>query len=452
MFSIKEFTSNERKYKIELYKIDDILWFRAKQIAEMLGYKATKNVIRIHLRNEDIKTFDQLRDKLIDYTNKPRPKTGDYINDIFIKSQCIFTNLNGLKTILIKSTLPNSIDVAKFFNIDVSTIKRSFSEQESMHHIMGSFKNDKYERQYPVGKYRIDLYFIDYKIAIECDEFGHRDYSEEEEKIRTEFITKKLACTWIRFNPNDKNFDISTIINQIVNIRDDIRTKQNFVPINNIKTINIIKPNNFINKKNEIDLNDIDLSNIFKKETNSDDITLDNIEKLEDAEIVKKPKIKKLFKYKPTKEELIKDMSTMIYTEIATKYDVSVVTLIDWRKEYGFKDNMNKDTRPKDLNNKLNRCEKYNHYKGNNIECKICKKIEEYEKIIKNEIIDGNIKENKPTYEQIQKDLDRMPLIWTAKKYNVADETLIYWIKSYKKQLVKDQDINKSVELNESET
>ena len=35
--------------------------------------------------------------------------------------------------------------------------------------------------QYHVDGYRIDLYFPEYKLAIECDEFGHRDRDLEYE-------------------------------------------------------------------------------------------------------------------------------------------------------------------------------------------------------------------------------------------------------------------------------
>jgi very-short-patch-repair endonuclease len=39
---------------------------------------------------------------------------------------------------------------------------------------MDSFRNEEMIEQYTVLKYRIDLYFPRYKLAIECDEH-HRD-------------------------------------------------------------------------------------------------------------------------------------------------------------------------------------------------------------------------------------------------------------------------------------
>ena len=44
--------------------------------------------------------------------------------------------------------------------------------------------------QYSVGSYRVDLYFPDYNLVIECDEHGHKDRNPEKEKKRSDFITK----------------------------------------------------------------------------------------------------------------------------------------------------------------------------------------------------------------------------------------------------------------------
>jgi very-short-patch-repair endonuclease len=70
------------------------------------------------------------------------------------------------------------------------------------------------KRQLYIGKYRVDLYFIDYKLVIECDEFNHQDRDIIEEKKREEYIYS-LGNTIIRYNPNEKNFDLSNILRKI---------------------------------------------------------------------------------------------------------------------------------------------------------------------------------------------------------------------------------------------
>ena len=73
------------------------------------------------------------------------------------------------------------------------------------------------KRQFTIGKYRVDLYFVDYKLVIECDENNHNDRDPENEKIRELYITS-LGNKIIRFNPNEKDFDLSNILREINSI------------------------------------------------------------------------------------------------------------------------------------------------------------------------------------------------------------------------------------------
>lgn len=70
-------------------------------------------------------------------------------------------------------------------------------------------------RQYKVGSYFVDLYIPKINIVVECDEDGHKDRNLTYEHTREEFIKTKLGCEFIRFNPNDTNFDLSEVINKI---------------------------------------------------------------------------------------------------------------------------------------------------------------------------------------------------------------------------------------------
>ena len=70
------------------------------------------------------------------------------------------------------------------------------------------------KRQFNIGKYRADLYFVDYKLVIECDENNHDDRDQENEKIREIYITS-LGNKIIRYNPNEKGFDLSNVLREI---------------------------------------------------------------------------------------------------------------------------------------------------------------------------------------------------------------------------------------------
>ena len=63
--------------------------------------------------------------------------------------------------------------------------------------------------------YRIDLYFHEYKLAIEVDELGHNDRNIDYEIQRQRAIEKELGCVFIRINPDEENFNIFRAINKI---------------------------------------------------------------------------------------------------------------------------------------------------------------------------------------------------------------------------------------------
>jgi very-short-patch-repair endonuclease len=77
---------------------------------------------------------------------------------------------------------------------------------------------EKFEDQFKVGRYYLDLYFPEYKIVVECDENGHADRKPYKERERMDFVNEKLNLTddnWIRYNPDAEDFDISKVIGKI---------------------------------------------------------------------------------------------------------------------------------------------------------------------------------------------------------------------------------------------
>ena len=88
-------------------------------------------------------------------------------------------------------------------------------ENQTIGFIENSYKDIlNIKRQFNIGKYRVDLYFIDYKLIVECDEFNHIDRDEIKEKIREEYILS-LGNKIIRYNPNQKDFDLSNVLREI---------------------------------------------------------------------------------------------------------------------------------------------------------------------------------------------------------------------------------------------
>ena len=91
-------------------------------------------------------------------------------------------------------------------------------EQSIINSIKDTFEEENIQTQYNVLGYRIDLYFYEYKLAIEVDELGNinrniRNINNEIERQKA--LEKELNCVFIRINPDEKDFNIFKEINKI---------------------------------------------------------------------------------------------------------------------------------------------------------------------------------------------------------------------------------------------
>ena len=71
---------------------------------------------------------------------------------------------------------------------------------------MSSFKGENMQTQFNVLSCRTDLYFHDYKLAIDIDENGSTDYEMKRKKA----VEGKLGCKFIRIDPGKQS------LNQII--------------------------------------------------------------------------------------------------------------------------------------------------------------------------------------------------------------------------------------------
>ncbi len=100
----------------------------------------------------------------------------------------------------------------------VAYVKRYMpKETETLDFIHESLQSIvKVERQYQVLTYRIDMYIPDAKLAIECDEQGHKGRDVAYEKQRQQDIETALGCTFLRYNPDDATFRLATLLNAVL--------------------------------------------------------------------------------------------------------------------------------------------------------------------------------------------------------------------------------------------
>jgi very-short-patch-repair endonuclease len=181
---------------------DKAVWFKGCDVATILGYGNSREAMKKHIYVEDKIKFKELMSSCGVTPLNSQPHT-------------IFINEKGLKSLVCKSRMSKSIDLAKLLQIDINNHKYECKESETLRAIMKAFKGENMKEQYAVLDYRLDLYFPTYNLAIECDEFNHKDRCPIKEKDRYDKITKKLNCKWLRFDPDDKDFSIFDVINRI---------------------------------------------------------------------------------------------------------------------------------------------------------------------------------------------------------------------------------------------
>ena len=106
--------------------------------------------------------------------------------------------------------------LADFAGVELHKNTWLCEEQESILNIMTAFEGQTMHTQYNGDLYKIDLSFTKYKLAIECDEFGHLDRNIEYEVKRQKDIKRKLGCMFIQYNPDAKDFNMFKVINRIL--------------------------------------------------------------------------------------------------------------------------------------------------------------------------------------------------------------------------------------------
>ena len=89
-------------------------------------------------------------------------------------------------------------------------------EQSVLIKIISSFEGENMQTQYNALGYGIDLYFHDYKLAIDIDKNGDSNRNTDYEIKRQIAIEQELGCKFIRINPDKRDFDIFRNINEIL--------------------------------------------------------------------------------------------------------------------------------------------------------------------------------------------------------------------------------------------
>jgi very-short-patch-repair endonuclease len=70
-------------------------------------------------------------------------------------------------------------------------------------------------KQFYCFGYKIDLYLAKCRIAIECDEYRHKQYDTTLELNREKCIKSALGCSFVRFDPYAIDFNLGVVVKKI---------------------------------------------------------------------------------------------------------------------------------------------------------------------------------------------------------------------------------------------
>ena len=107
------------------------------------------------------------------------------------------------------------LDINEFIN---EVLKFEDKKIKYLQIIIEVFNHETINLQYKVNQYKIDLYFPDHNIAVECDEYDHNDRNQIYEQTREDTIKQELGCIFYRFNPDESGFSILKVLNGLIRL------------------------------------------------------------------------------------------------------------------------------------------------------------------------------------------------------------------------------------------
>jgi very-short-patch-repair endonuclease len=131
--------------------------------------------------------------------------------------ETLFLTYARVRRLLVTSRKPAAARMAKAFGMKVHDNHYVRVEAAAVDFISTALDGLNMIQQYRVGPYRVDLYFPDHKIALECNEEGaHGAGRISQDRERQIFIEKHLSCRFIRFRPQQKKFTMAKLLNIII--------------------------------------------------------------------------------------------------------------------------------------------------------------------------------------------------------------------------------------------
>ena len=123
---------------------------------------------------------------------------------------------DGVKRLLARSRSLRSLELASAFGMTVIDNHIAPIETETLRFLMNVFCGEKMVHQFICEGYRIDLYLVDHRVAVECDENGAHGISRVSQDLKRQtFLQTVLGCRFVRFQPQSLGFDLAQVANDV---------------------------------------------------------------------------------------------------------------------------------------------------------------------------------------------------------------------------------------------
>lgn len=171
-------------------------WYRASDIGRLLKLKRV---------NSSLTSFPKVERRLMRAATKGGPQ------------MAMMLSTNGLKRFLCHSRSLHATTLARELGIDVLSNRIVPKETETLSFLRKVFGGEvDMEFQYQCGKYKIDMYLPEYKLAVECDEDGtHTPSTALKDFERERWLKSELGCSFIRYRPDEPDFDIAEVAGKV---------------------------------------------------------------------------------------------------------------------------------------------------------------------------------------------------------------------------------------------
>ena len=212
---------NKPGQKIKIVGTYDDPYFCGIDVCAILEYKNVKDALQKNVKAKHKKDLQKIIKEL--KNKNPDSLIGiPSLKPTYHEGKAVYISKDGLVALLTKSkTLASyraSQIISEKLGLNIQVVYAVSKQQQTLNSIKAAFKNLLCISEYKVESYRIDLYFPELKLAVECDEHGHVDRDKHYEKEREECIKNKLKCVFVRYNPDSSSFDIGDVIHKIMNI------------------------------------------------------------------------------------------------------------------------------------------------------------------------------------------------------------------------------------------